>query len=190
MIETPSQGQATITQAGNSLQVLIPTRKNWFAIIFLTAWMGGWVMGEVFAITTLFFGSTPLLANAFLLFWLTGWTVAGLFCVTILLWTIAGQEIIKVENGILEVGRQVFSLKRSKQYLLREVRHLGLGTSLEDGLIGMGYQKNFFGLKGGILQFDYGLKTIKFANSIDEAEARSLISIFKANPNFKGENFG
>lgn len=190
MIETPFQGQARILKSGNTLEVKIPTKKNWPVIIFLTAWMGGWVMGEIFAISTLFFGSTPLLANAFLLFWLTGWTVGGLFFISVLLWMVAGKEIIKIENGIIEIGREVFSLKRSKKYHIHEVRHLCINISPENDLLGLGYQKSLFGLKGGILKFDYGMKTLQFANNIDEAEARLLIATFKTNLNFKEENFG
>jgi len=39
-------------------------------------------------------------------------------------------------------------------------------------------QKNvgdFWGLTGGKLRFDYGMKTIKFGIGLDEAEARYLI---------------
>jgi hypothetical protein len=189
MIERPSPGQAIIHKDGYSLHILIPTTKNWGLVVFLSVWMSGWVIGEVFAITTLFFGSTPLMANAFLLFWLTGWTVGGLVCITVLLWTVAGEEIIKIENGVIEIGRQIFRLKNSKKYDLREVRHLGINVPSDNNIYDLGYQRSFFGLRGGILQFDYGLKTHKFASNIDEAEARSLVATFKANPNFKEENF-
>jgi len=191
MIETPSNGRAKIFKNGNNLEVQIPTKKNWFVIIFLTAWMGGWFIGETFAITTLFFGDTPFFANAFLLFWLTGWTVGGLFCITILLWSIAGQEIIKIENGIIEISKQIFSLKRSKKYHIDEVRHLTINPTSDNDMWGMGYQRNLFGLKGGgVLKFDYGLKTLKFAGGIDEAEGRLMIETLKMNSNFKEQNFG
>ncbi len=48
---------------------------------------------------------------------------------------------------------------------------------------------NVFGMKGGKIKFDYGMKTIKFANDIDEAEARNIIEKMKENTNFKEENF-
>lgn len=54
----------------------------------------------------------------------------------------------------------------------------------------MGYQRNLFGLKGGVLKFDYGLKTLKFAGGIDEAEGRLLIETLRINSNFKEPNFG
>lgn len=159
-------------------------------VIFLTAWMIGWCTGETFAITTLFFGDTPLFANAFLLLWLTGWTAGGLFCITILLWSIAGQEIIKAENGVIEIGREIFSLKRSKKYHINELRQLTINPTSDSDVLGIGYQRNLFGLRGGVLKFDYGLKTLKLATGIDEAEGRLIIETFKINPNFKDQNFG
>ena len=50
MIEKPTNGRARINQDFNSLNISIPSKKNWFIIIFMTAWMGGWVMGETSAI--------------------------------------------------------------------------------------------------------------------------------------------
>ena len=188
MIERPSNGRAKIFKSGNTIQIQIPTKKNWFLIVFLTAWMGGWFVGETFAITAIFLKDTPLFANAFLLFWLAGWTVGGLFCITILLWSIAGQEIIKIEDGVIEIGQQVFSLTKSKKYHISDVRHLSINPTYDNDV--WGYQRNLFGFKGGVLKFDYGLKTLKFAGGIDEAEGRLIIETLKINPNFKELNFG
>ena len=189
MIETPSNGRAKLIKNGHTIEIQIPTKKNWFLIIFLSVWMGGWFMGETFAITQLFNDETPLFANTFLLFWLTGWTVGGIFAVTILLWSVAGREIIRVENGIIEIGRQIFDFKRSKMYHINEIKHFSINPTFDNDIWGLGYQRNLFGLKGGVLKFDYGMKTLKFGGGIDEAEGRLLIDAFKVNPNFKETNF-
>jgi hypothetical protein len=189
MIETPSKGRAKIFKNGNNLEVQIPTRKNWFIIIFMTVWMGGWFMGEMSVITTLLSGDAPIFANAFLLVWLAAWTMGGLLCITILFWSLVGQEIIKVENGVAEIGKQIFSLKRSRKYHINEIRHLAVNPTFDNNIWGMGYQ-NFYGLKGGSIKFDYGMKTLKFGSGIDEAEGRLMIETLKLNSNFKEENFG
>lgn len=190
MIETPSNGRAKIFRNGNDIEVQIPTKKNWFVIVFLTAWLVGWFIGEASVITTLFFDDTPFFADAFLLFWLVGWTVGGTFCIAMLLWSIAGQEIIKVESGVIELGRQIFSLTKSKKYHINEVRYLTINPTPDYDIWGMGSQRNLFGLKGGVLKFDYGLKTLKFGGGIDEAEGRLLVQLLRANPNFNETNFG
>ena len=190
MIETPSNGRAKIRKAGNGIEVQIPSRKNWFIIAFLCFWLCGWFFGEVFAISILFIGDLPIFSDEFfLLIWLAGWTIGGLFCITILLWSLVGQEIIKAENGVLEIGREIFSFKKSKKYHLKDVRHLTINPVSHHDFWPMGFQTNLFGLKGGVLKFDYGMKTLRFADGIDEAEGRLLLETFKVNSNFVTQNF-
>jgi hypothetical protein len=190
MIETPANGRAKIFKNGNNIEFQIPTKKNWFMIIFLSFWSCGWLFGEVSVITILFMGDTPLFANVFLLFWLTAWTVGGFFAIRTLLWSAVGLEIIKVENGILEIGKQIFNFKNSKKYQISDVRYLSINPISDNDIWGMGSQRNLFGLKGGVLKFDYGLKTLKFGGGIDEAEGRLIIDSMKINPNFQEINFG
>jgi hypothetical protein len=190
MIEKPFSGRARIFRSGNTLEINIPTKKNWFIIIFMSAWLCGWLMGEIFAITALLADDTPAEGSAFLTFWLVGWTIGGFFALSVLLWSLTGLEIVKVENGILEVGRQIFSLKKTKKYQISEIKHLTTNPAVDNDIWGMGYQRNLFGLKGGALKFDYGLKTLKFSGGIDEAEGRIIIEAFKRNPNFNEANFG
>jgi hypothetical protein len=189
MIEKPFGGRAQIFRNGNNLEIHIPTKKNWFVIIFLSVWMGGWLMGETFAISAIFAGDTPSAGGAFLIFWLAGWTVGGFFAVLILLWSLTGAEIVKIENGILEVGRQILKLKKSKKYQISEIRHFMINSTTDNDIWGMGYQRDLFGLRGGALKFDYGLKTLKFGGGIDEAEGRLIIEALKINPNFTEANF-
>ena len=99
------------------------------------------------------------------------WTAGGLFAIRTRLWSVAGVEIISVENGILEVGRQLLNFRNTKKDQISDIRHLAMNFSSDSDLSGMGYQRNIFGLKGGgVLKFDYGLKTLKFGGGIDEAE--------------------
>lgn len=188
MIEKPSTGRAEIYKNGHSIEIHIPTKKSWPAVIFLMAWLGGWLMGEVTAISQIFDEDSPGFAKAFLFVWITMWTVGGGFALVVLLWLVAGREVIVVDSGILEIGRQVFNLKRSKKYDIKLIRHLAInptaGVEVRDNR-----QRVPLG-KGGVLKFDYGLKTVKFGGNIEEAEGRLLIEAFKVNPNFRETNFG
>ncbi len=53
MIEKPYEGRAKVNFDGLSLLIKIPSKKNWFIILFLAAWIGGWFMGETSAISEL-----------------------------------------------------------------------------------------------------------------------------------------
>jgi hypothetical protein len=190
MIEKPSSGRAKFLKNGNSVEVIIPTKTNWFIVIFYTFWLGGWVMGEVLVFEQLRSNDLPAEARPFLLFWIAGWTIGGLYAITLLLWTLAGQETVKVENGILEIGKQIFKLKRTKKYDTREVRHFAINVDSSTDMWSMTNLSGFFSRKNGVLKFDYGSKTFKFGTGIEEAEGRILLEAFKLNPNFAASNFG
>jgi len=111
MPEIPYGGRATITKDRNSIGIVIPSKKNWFVIIFLTAWLGGWLMGETSAINQVINGNSNGVADTFIAFWLIMWTIGGCGAITILLWFIGGQEQINVDNGELEIGKQILELE-------------------------------------------------------------------------------
>lgn len=153
------------------------------------AWMGGWVMGETFAIGTIFSSGTPIFANAFLLFWLTGWTVGGAFVMYMISWQLVGREIITLERGLLKIEKSVKGIGRKKVYDVRSIKNIDINPTQDVGIWGGYYNRNLFGMKGGKIKFDYGMTTIKFANDIDEAEARMVIAKLKGDKNLKEENF-
>jgi hypothetical protein len=189
MLEKPSNGRSEIFNNGQRLEIVIPSKKNWFLVIFLSAWLCGWLMGESFAITQLFDSETPLFANAFLIVWLTLWTIGGAFAITILFWMVIGKEKLLVDSNVLEIGKHIFSFKISKKYDINEVKHLATNPAHENDFWGMNYQRSLLGVKSGALKFDYGLKTIKFASAIEEAEGRLILDLFKKNSNFRESNF-
>jgi hypothetical protein len=39
---------------------------------------------------------------------------------------------------------------------------------------------SFWGIGGGLIAFDYGAKTFRFGASVDESEARDIVSELKA----------
>lgn len=178
MIEKPYEGRSIVNFDGIKLEIKIPSRKNWFIIIFLSVWMAGWFMGESFAINELFSGGN-IGSDAFLLFWLAGWTVGGFFAITILLWSLFGQETLEIERGIFKISKGISEFKLySKSYDSNSIKNFELNPEPAGMNSIFGHKKNmgdYFGFTGGKIRFDYGMKTIKFGSGIDEAEARYLI---------------
>jgi len=76
-MEIPYNGRAIIQDNVTDLQITIPTKKNWFIILFGVAWLSMWLLGEVFVTWNVgqAFARNP--AGFFVVFWLVGWTVAG-----------------------------------------------------------------------------------------------------------------
>lgn len=189
-MEKPYGGQATIEDTLNGVQISIPSKKNWFIIIFLGAWLGGWFMGETFAIGALsgLFGDGP--ASLFLLFWLIAWTAGGFFAFRTFLWMIVGKEIISLERGMLTVDKKGALLAKPKTYEIKEIKNIRINdTQSNNGLWG-NYQTNSMGIAAnGTIKFDYGLKTIRMADGISEAEANFIIEKLKEKKILNEGNF-
>ena len=77
-MERPYAGKATILESTHETVVTIPTKKNWFLLVFITVWLCGWTIGWLSATGALTFsGGTGI--DAFLAVWLTLWTIGGFF---------------------------------------------------------------------------------------------------------------
>jgi hypothetical protein len=61
-VETP---RYRVENLGMSTQIAIPSKKNWFTLIFMSVWLAGWLFGELFALGILFASVGGLLARSF-----------------------------------------------------------------------------------------------------------------------------
>ncbi|MBT3424304.1 MAG: hypothetical protein HN431_15995 [Bacteroidetes bacterium] len=178
MIEKLNNGRSKVESFGNTLKITIPSKKKWFIILFLGAWLGGWFFGEKSAIEGIT-DSDNILADGFLLFWLAGWTVGGSLAILAILWLLFGSEIILLERGIIKISKGLFNTPLlSKSYEVNHIKNFRIISPVEPNADFFGIKRNmvdYLGYKGGILSFDYGMKTIKFGIAIDEAEAQYLV---------------
>jgi len=182
-MEQPYSGRAIIEDDFSQMRITIPARKHWAIIIFIGAWMGGWAMGMNAVLHGI--GSAPSGfggLDLFMLFWSIGWTVGGVFALSILFWQLFGKEIITVESGRLTIEKKGALFVRPKTYDLSEVKNVRVQDTNQyaDGFWGTrrrGY--NAF-MPDGIIKFDYGFKTVKFAGGIDEAEANYILERLRA----------
>lgn len=187
MIEKPYTGRVKIYRNGDTIEITVPSRKRWFWIIFLTAWLGFWVMGESSTLQEVFDENTDTTVRYFLIFWLVGWTLGGLAVIYNLLWFMAGEEIITVNTEVLKLGKQIFGLGPVKSYQIADIKQMTVIPTGDKDLWENISEHRL--IRSGLIQFDYGLKTIKFGGEFDLAEARQLVEIFKRSNNFTAANF-
>jgi hypothetical protein len=180
-MEQPYKGRAIIQDNLTDLQIVIPAKKNWFIIIFIGAWLCGWFLGEIFAITMVTRLGVINFGSLFLIVWLIGWTVGGLLALRFFLWILKGKEIITVGQGRLVIDKKGMLLYKPKTYDLNEVKNIRVQEDNHDNGGFLGRRSNNFGTinSGETIKFDYGLKTIKIAGGLDEAEARFIIQKLK-----------
>lgn len=139
--------------------------SNLPVIIFLIVWLGGWTMGEVFALTTLFGGDTPWFVNGFLLFWLVMWTIGGGFAMLSLLKLIGGSERIEIGRGLLKISRSFILFSRSRQFDVFRITGLRLDPQKQNRL-------NPF--NNGAFRFDYDMKEIRFGAGLSDADKKQV----------------
>ncbi|HUO05935.1 MAG TPA: hypothetical protein VMU16_12130 [Candidatus Binataceae bacterium] len=177
-VEVPA-ARATISESANSLLITIPTRKNWFLVIFMGFWLCGWLFGEIMVSRMLALGRMPAGASMFPIAWLGMWTVGGAFAIVTCLWNLAGKELIWLSPATLMIKREVYGIGPVREYDLANVANL----RVQDTVIPVYFnQLQMFGM--GRIAFDYGAKTFRFAGGVDEAEAAQIVKLMKSHHNF------
>lgn len=173
--------RSNISDTPDGLTISIPSGKNWFIIIFLTIWLAGWIVGEITAPLSLFWAEDPG-DRFFTITWLIGWTIAGSFFIFVWLWSIFGKEIITVNSVYLVIKRDILGWGKLRQYQVSHIKDIRVSTffsfpwSFESSM-------QFWGIGGGLIAFDYGPRTYRFASGVDEAEAKEILkSIFNRFP--------
>lgn len=166
--------RACLESVSGGVELIVPTKRNYFVLVFLSLWLCGWAAGEIQGAHS--FASKALTDNpepGFTVVWLAGWTVGGAFAVLTLLWNLAGRERIVLGNDEFLIRREIFGIGFGKRYALRAVKEFRVVESSDPpGPFGM-QPRNPFGFGGGgPFAFDYGSKTIRFGSGIDVAEAK------------------
>jgi len=87
--------------------------------------------------------------------------------------TLAGRDTLTVSGDYFVVRKQVFGLGWAKQYLRSQIRDLRFQPELRQG---RAHQNSR-------IAFDYGAKTITFADGLDEAEAYQILSTIRERSN-------
>lgn len=135
--------------AGSSASFRPSGIGRYFAAAFLLFWLGGWALGEIFALgfLILLVGSVVSSALAtpwpipggewitggvtgfvflFLLIWLTLWTVGGIAAITELLRSLAGQDTVSVQLSGVELERRAGPFRRTRKFDRVNIRRVRL----------------------------------------------------------------
>lgn len=160
-----------------TLTITIPAKKNYSAIAFLTLWIVIWALGEFLCIAELGNPDSEE-SGLFLTVWLVAWTLVGVFVIYVLLWMLAGREIIIVSNGQLQHIRQLLVLRRRKCYALANVsdwRVQDQPQSIVFFFTGVQFQN----LWGGAIVFNCRNKVGEFGNELAYDEASYLLDLIR-----------
>jgi hypothetical protein len=161
-IISPYPMRSTVSDEAGSLRISIPMRRKPLLFLFFLVWLGGWTVGGIDTGRQLLQRFNPFLA-----FWMCGWVVGETMVTYALLRMAGGQDVIRIDQGLIEVRKDVFGWGLSRRYSLSEVRGLRFQSGSGSGR----------GHRESTIAFDYGTKTIAFGEGVDEAEATKLIRV-------------
>lgn len=175
--------RATTSESPDGLLITIPSKKNWFLILFLGFWLAGWLFGEVAALHQVIRGHSshwatakengPISLNVFLIGWLAAWTVGGGIAIITWLWNLVGVEKVLVGPSTLMTQREVLGVGPRREFELPSVSKLRVNMGFSNISFRMSPMPS---VNGGMIAFDYGAKTFHFGMGLDEAEAAQIIA--------------
>jgi hypothetical protein len=172
----PTPSRARITETGRVLHIVIPAQRNWLSIVFLSLWLVGWTIGEISVLLKMLNGSGN---DFFLLFaWFMGWTFGGAWAWTKLLWNLFGREIVVVEGAAFWIRWAVGKRGVTREFDLAHMENLRV--DLSPSRTDYKYRKAHNGLPSayfiGPVVFDYGAKSYRFGQGVNEPEARQIVA--------------
>ncbi len=123
---SPGRPRAIRSAVPGGIRFDVPARRNWLALVFNCAWLGGWAYGELTMLDGLRRGDSPA---PFAIAWLVGWTAVGAFALWTIAWGLAGREVITVAGRTLSVRREALGIGFTRRYDAVQVRNLRVSPS-------------------------------------------------------------
>jgi len=161
LLAQPFASRAIISEDLEGLSVFIPAKWSW-ALLFPAAWLCGWTLGGVVAGASLFHHF-----SFFVCFWMVGWAIGEIVVGYIVLYAIAGREIIQVGADTLTRQTQIFRVSIiTKSYRVAEMRNLRFQADASSSKTRIPSR----------IAFDYEGKVSGFGAGLAESEAIEVIA--------------
>lgn len=85
-----------------------------------------------------------------------------------------GKEVITGDRQYLIIEKRILVFKRRKEYEYIHIKELDVNENVTS-MFSRRNSLDYYGITGGKIKFDYGMKTIVFGSNIDLAEAKYLL---------------
>lgn len=164
----PAASSLKITYLPDGISARMPVRRNWILMAFLLVWLYIWGGSEASELNMILNGNRL----PFLLVWFSLWTLTGFWTICMMLWQIAGREIITINATELIHWAGFFGIGRTRRYDLAQIRRL---RAVDSAFSHRSTNPPLFGPGTGPIAFDYGARTYHIASSLDEADAYDLV---------------
>ena len=188
MVVKPSPPKHKTEISDEKLIISMPSKKIFPFIIVFGVWSLIWLSVEIGLVAEIFITQEyNFLGVLFFIFWFILWNLLGAFLLYNLMWQLVGKEEIQVTNGSITISQVIIGYKRSKEYLAEHIKDLDVAWASMDDLtfrrISVPLGANY-----GMIAFDYGARTFRFAGVVEAAEAKQIIAEIKQKyPQYKNQ---
>src|SRR5690554_5763805 len=169
--------KVSYSKENGRLQILILGKierwKESLILGWLLAWIfcGGVVINEFLKSDD---RDMKMMLFLFLIFWAYYlWRVVRMF-----LYRRGGNELIKIEDGVMWLKKSFFTYGKSKQYNLNQIVDLK-AIELKKSSMSYAYENGWWVLGGEKIGFTYNGSFVKFAMQIDERVRDKLIQLIE-----------
>ena len=160
--------RSKIRQTNSGIEISIPSKLHLFVLFFLLVWL---MIGGV----TVYFSLQTLLADSELgqVFWFIFWALMGGGALYICLWMLIGKEIVSLRSGVLTIKHVLLGYGRTRQYKFLDVSNLRVDPEPYDS---EGPRLSaLYPFRTGPIAFEYGGRTVRFADGVGDAEAHEIV---------------
>lgn len=155
-------------------EIVIPVRRNWPLVVLIPLWLILWTSAIAGVEREIVSGRARGGEAGFFEVWLVAAVLGTCAVVYSWLWNAIGREVIALRSGLLLIRRDVAGLGLRREYDLAEVRHVRV--SIPPSADARWASPVRFGREPGVIAFDHGARTVRFAEGLDEAEAAMVIA--------------
>lgn len=162
---------------GDKLTLWIPVQRIYPLIIVLGGWSFLWLcLGTLFLFSVNSSNQKGEFDPSLILTGIIPWFIVGALLVYMLARQFFGKEKIEVTNQSIKISQNVLGINFPKEYLAEHIKNLDLARVSLSDLTSWGRNAILWDFGVGLISFDYGAKTIKFAGGIFDAEAKQIIA--------------
>ncbi|MET3611911.1 hypothetical protein ABID16_000216 [Rhizobium aquaticum] len=150
-------------------------REATFQTVFKAVWLCGWTVAGYVAFTQAK-STADFNGRAFLIFWLMAWSIGWTYSIYQLVWILLGSQTAIANSQALTIASRIGPFARKRYYRPDQISRFRWTESRSTRQLNSA--TNPIRQPSGV-NFDYGSKTIKILDGIDEPEAEALISRFR-----------
>lgn len=183
---------------GSSLRLVTRPPRVWCSMLFLIVWLGGWALGEYFALSSLIQQILPLLSGEttinqvqwmptiFLIFWLTLWTFGGLLALWNVIWPLFGREITTIDHEGISIQKAVLGIGPRKHYDGAWIDNLHSSRTIDPNRERSIPFKTFKLWTQANLVFEYNGQIVNFGVGLEADHARNIeTAIYSRFPQYR-----